>query len=103
MKKIFAMILTIAMLMTAIAAIAEGQGGPMGGPQQGQMQQGPQQGDRGQQPPEKPSEDQAPADGQQPPEKPADGQMPDLLSDLLSAGVITQAEYEALTAAQTAA
>ena len=57
----------------------------------------------GQQPPEKPSEDQAPADGQQPPEKPADGQMPDLLSDLLSAGVITQAEYEALTAAQTAA
>ena len=32
MKKIFAMILTIAMLMTAIAAIAEGQGGPMGGP-----------------------------------------------------------------------
>lgn len=231
MKKIFAMILTIAMLMTAIAAIAEGQGGPMGGPQQGQMQQGPQHGDRdrqppekpsgdqgqqaprkpdaapekpsgekpadapeepedlsgdrpempsgqqgqqaprqsadgqapsdgqqpadgqqppktddrmidfdamvtsgvisqetrdaikaymdehrpegapaegqaptdGQQPPEKPSDDQAPADGQQPPEKPADGQMPDLLSDLLSAGVITQAEYEALTAAQTAA
>ena len=216
MKKIFAMILTIAMLMTAIAAIAEGQGGPMGGPQQGdrgqqppekpsgdQGQQAPRKpdaapekpsgekpadapeepedlsGDRpempsgqqgqqaprqsadgqtpsdgqqppktddrmidfdamvtsgvisqetrdaikaymdehkpegapaegqapadGQQPPEKPSDDQAPADGQQPPEKPADGQMPDLLSDLLSAGVITQAEYEALTAAQTAA
>jgi hypothetical protein len=37
------------------------------------------------------------------PETPADGQQPDLLSDLLSAGVITQAEYEALTAAQTAA
>ena len=50
-----------------------------------------------------PAEGQAPTDGQQPPEKPADGQMPDLLSDLLSAGVITQAEYEALTAAQTAA
>jgi hypothetical protein len=51
----------------------------------------------------------APADGQQPPEKPADdqaptdGQQPDLLSDLLNAGVITQAEYDALVAAQTAA
>jgi hypothetical protein len=29
--------------------------------------------------------------------------MPDLLSELLSEGVITQAEYDALTAAQTAA
>ena len=57
----------------------------------------------GQQPPEKPADGQTPADGQQPPEKPADGQMPDLLSELLSAGVITQAEYEALTAAQAAA
>ena len=218
MKKIFAVILTIAMLMTAAAAIAEGQGGPMGGPQQGQMRQGSQQGgmgpqgDRGQQPPEKPSGEKgqqppekpsgeqgqqapqkpdaapekpsgekpadapeepedltgekpadapempsgekpadgqqprkaddkridfdamvtsgvisqetrdkimaymnehkpkgAPADGQQPPEKPADdqaptdGQQPDLLSDLLNAGVITQAEYDALVAAQTAA
>ena len=55
----------------------------------------------GQQPPE------MPADGQQPPEmpadgqKPADGQQPDLLSDLLSAGIITQAEYDALSAAIT--
>ena len=230
MKKLFALILTIAMLMTAAAAIAEGQGGPMGGPQQGQQdgrgQQPPEKpsGEQGQQAPEKPSGEQgqqapqkpdaapekpsgekpadapeepedltgekpadatekpagekpadtteepedltgekpadapekpsgeqgqqprkaddkridfdamvtsgvifqetrdkimaymnehkpegAPADGQQPPEKPADdqaptdGQQPDLLSDLLNAGVITQAEYEALTAAQTAA
>lgn len=215
MKKLFALILTIAMLMTAAAAIAEGQGGPMGGPQQGQARQD----DRGQQPPEKPSGEQGqqapekpsgeqgrqapekpdaapekpsgekpadapeepedltgeksadapekpsgeqgqqprkaddkridfdamvtsgvifqetrdkimaymnehkpegapadrqqlrqkPDDGQQPPEKPADdqaptdGQQPDLLSDLLNAGVITQAEYDALVAAQTAA
>ena len=222
MKKIFAMILTIAMLMTAVAAFAEDKDGPMGGPQPGQTQQGPQGGrgeqppekpadgqqppekpdaapekptgekpadapeepedltgdvpeqpsdDQAQQPPEKPADGQAPADGQQPPEKPADGQQPsktddkmidfdamvtggvisqetcdaiktymdahkpegapadgqspaegqqptegqqppekpaddqqpDLLGDLLSAGVITQAEYEALTAAQTAA
>ena len=52
-----------------------------------------------QQPPEKP-EGEAPADGQQPP---ADGQVPenapDLLADLLSAGIITQAEYEAMIAA----
>ena len=230
MKKLFAMIMTIAILTTAVTAIAEGKGGPMGGPQQGQTQPGPQpggngpqgqaprqmQGDKGQQPPEKPSDDngqqapekpgaapekpagekpadapeepedltgdrpallddaqeqqapekpaegqaptdgqapsdaqhapgtdirmidfdamvtsgvisqetgekikaymdahkpegaptegqQAPTDGQQPPEKPAGGQMPDLLSELLSEGVITQAEYDALTAAQTAA
>ncbi len=208
MKRIFAMILTIAMLMTAMAAIAEGKGGPMGGPRQEQTQQGDKgprgeaprqmQRNRDQQPPEKPSDapekpsgekpadaperedltgekpddaseeseaqtgdkpelpsggqgqqppktddrmvdfdamvtsgvisqetreqikaymdahrpEDAPADGQaptgeqQPTEKPADeqstaeGQGPDLLADLLNAGVITQAEYEALTAAQ---
>ena len=178
MKKLFALILTIAMLMTAAAAIAEGQGGPMGGPQQGQQddrgQQPPEKpagekpadapekpsGEKGQQAPEKtsgkkpadgqqprkaddkridfdamvtsgvisqetrdsimaymdehkpegePADRQHPDDDQQPPEKPADdqspadGQAPDLLSDLLNAGVITQAEYEALAAAQTAA
>ena len=32
---------------------------------------------------------------------PADGEQPDLLADLLSNGVITQAEYDAITAAQT--
>jgi hypothetical protein len=63
------MILTIAMLMTAVAAFAEGKGGPMGGPQPGQAQQGPQ-GGRGEQPPEKPADGQAPSDGHQPPRKP---------------------------------
>lgn len=67
-------------------------------------------------PPVAPAEGQAPGDGQQPPEKlegemptdgekpadapelPADGQQPNLLSDLLSAGIITQAKYDALSA-----
>ena len=39
MKKIIAVILTVAMLMTAAAAIAEGKGGPMGKGSQGQAQQ----------------------------------------------------------------
>lgn len=52
----------------------------------------------GQTPPEKP------ADGQTSPEKPADGQAPEdaengLLNDLLNAGIITQAEYDAMMAA----
>ena len=42
---------------------------------------------------------EAPAEG----EAPADGERPDLLKDLLDDGVITQAEYDAITAAQTAA
>ena len=57
----------------------------------------------GQQPPEEP-EGEMPTDGEKPadaPELPADGQQPDLLSDLLSAGIITQAEYDALSAAIT--
>ena len=53
-----------------------------------------------QQPPEKP-EGEMPTDGEKPadaPELPADGQQPDLLSDLLSSGIITQAKYYALSA-----
>ena len=60
-------------------------------------------------PPVAPTEGQAPADGQQPPEQPegeqpTDGQeqVPDLLSELLNAGIITQAEYDALSAADQA-
>ena len=60
-------------------------------------------------PPVAPTEGQAPADGQQPPEQPegelpTDGQeqVPDLLSELLNAGIITQAEYDALSAANQA-
>ena len=80
MKKMFVLILTLAMLMSAMAAIAEdGQGGPMGGqpptmgdsgPQNGQQPPEKPSGDQGQQPPEKPSGDQ----GQQPPEKPSGDQ-----------------------------
>ena len=53
----------------------------------------------GQQPGEAPEvpEGETPADGEQPEAAP---EQPDLLGDLLSAGVITQAEYEAMTAAQ---
>ena len=60
-------------------------------------------------PPVAPTEGQAPADGQQPPEQPegelpTDGQeqVPDLLSELLNAGIITQVEYDALSAAVNA-
>ncbi len=163
MKKIITLVLTIAMLLTAVAAIAEGkQGSPMNGTQ---MRGGPQMRDgnrpqppekpadgqapsAGQQPSEKredgagkmidfdamvtegiisqetrdkikafmdehkpedpPSGEQTPSDGQQPPEnptgekpadapaEPADGEGPDLLGDLLEAGIITQAEYDAI-------
>ncbi len=62
----------------------------------------------GQQPPEMPTDGQQPGDGQQPPEMPADGQMPasgqrtGLIDELLSAGVITQEEYDAISAAMPA-
>ena len=55
--------------------------------------------------PEAPAEGEAteaPTDGEAP-EAPADGEQPDLLSDLLADGVITQAEYDAITAAQNTA
>jgi len=181
MKKLLAVFLMIAMLATAVAAVAEGgRGGqPLMG---GKMQQGPRQGGQpgggkggqpgGQRPqdaPQQPGGEQpenAPQhpDGQQPPqggqgpkdgpgmidfdamvqdgviseatrdnirawmeahrpedgaqpgeaqkpegEAPADGgqpedapEQPDLLADLLEAGVITQAEYDAMTAATQA-
>ncbi len=58
---------------------------------------------------EKPAEDQTPpekpTEGQTQPEKPADapGMEGGLLADLLKDGIITQAEYDALIAAQTSA
>ena len=64
-----------------------------------------QQPSDGQQPPEMPADGQQPTDSQQPPEMPADGQQPSdgqrtgLLDELLSAGVITQEEYDAISAA----
>ncbi len=107
MKKMLTVILTVAMLMTAATAFADGgegaamngsqmggpqmqeapqmdgqMNGPMGDPQMdGQMNGpmgGPQMGGNGeQQPPEKPADEQAPENNQKPPEKPADGQAPE--------------------------
>ena len=58
----------------------------------------------GQQPPEMPANGQAPSDGQQPPEMPSDGQapnggQPDLLNDLMEAGILTQEECDAISSA----
>ena len=83
MKKILITILTVAMMTSAVAAIADGgpQGGPMGSPMGGQ----PPRMEQGQQPPEKPDAAPEKPTGEKPadaPEEPEDmtGERPEMPS-----------------------